>query len=55
MVRHSQQKPPDRNTIIIQPDLTGFNYHNLKHIDGMIQRGELAARESIGRLLRKLK
>ena len=55
MVRHSQQTAPDHNTIIIQPDLAGFNYHNLKRADEMIQRGEQAARDSIGRLLRMVK
>ncbi len=55
MIRHSQQKAPDHNTIVIQPDLAGFNYHNLKRIDEMIQRGEQATRDSIGRLLRRLR
>jgi len=55
MVRHSQEKKPDHNTIVIQPDLAGFNYHNLKRADEMIQRGEQAARDCIGQLLRKLK
>ncbi len=55
MARHSQQKTPNNNTIIIEPDLAGFNYYNLKRADDMIQRGEQATRDSIGRLLRKLK
>jgi NTE family protein len=54
MSRHCRASAPDDNTIIIQPDLAGFNYHNLKRSDEMIQRGEMAARKVIATLLRKV-
>lgn len=55
MVRHAREKKTDSRTIIIKPDLAGFNYHNLKRTDEMMQRGESAARESVAELLRKLR
>ena len=55
MARHARQQKPNSRTIIVQPDLAGFNYHNLKRTDEMIQRGEAAARASIAELLRKLR
>ena len=55
MSRRCRETPPDGNTIIIQPDLAGFNYHNLKRTDEMIQRGEQAARSVIAQVLRKVR
>lgn len=55
MVRSCRQKPADRNTIVIRPDLAGFNYHNLKRSDELIQRGEAAARQVIAQLLQRVR
>lgn len=55
MVRHSRQKPHHPDTIVINPDLAGFNYHNLKRIDEMIQRGEAAARDVVAHLIRAVR
>jgi NTE family protein len=55
MVRHTSGKPKNSNTIIVQPDLAGFNYHNLKRVDEMVQRGESAMRASVAKILRKVR
>jgi len=55
MVRNGRPRAVDSNTIIVQPDLAGFNYHNLSRVDEMVQRGEAAMRKSIGRILKKVR
>lgn len=55
MVRHSREKPHHPDTIVINPDLAGFNYHNLKRGDEMIGRGEAAAREVVAQLIRTVR
>lgn len=55
MMRQSRKTAHDGNTIIVQPDLAGFNYHNLKRVDEMVQRGEAAMRDSIAKILKKVR
>jgi NTE family protein len=55
MVRSCRQKPTGKDTIVIRPDLAGFNYHNLKRVDELIQRGESAVREAIAQVLKRVR
>ena len=55
MVRTCRHKETGKDTIVIRPDLAGFNYYNLKRSDELIQRGEAATREVVGQLLKRVR
>ncbi|MFW5850281.1 MAG: patatin-like phospholipase family protein [Spirochaetota bacterium] len=58
MVRGNRMSPTRQNTRnvkLIAPNLSDFNYHNLKRIDELMQRGEDAMRSALPDLMRTLK
>jgi NTE family protein len=46
-----EQRIAENADFLIRPDLEGFSYYNLKNAEKLIDRGEAAAREQIGRII----
>jgi len=52
IMNHNTERGLAKADVIIEPDLHGFTYYDLKRIDKMIELGEIAAKEKILPLLR---
>ncbi len=52
IMNHNTERGLAKADVIIEPDLHGFTYYDLKHIDKMVELGEIAAKEKILPLLR---
>lgn len=46
-----EQRIAENADFLIRPDLEGFSYYNLKNAEALIDRGEAAAREQIGKIV----
>jgi hypothetical protein len=46
-----EQRIEENADFLIRPDLEGYSYYNLKNAEALIDLGEGAAREQIGRIL----
>ncbi len=55
MMNNNTIRSVQATDVLIEPDLAGFNYRDMRSRDEMIGRGEAAAREKLPEILEKLK